>query len=88
MIVGSGIMGLSIAYQLKRRDPSIKVQIHEKGSQLGAGSSGWSTGFMRAYYSFDETMQLALDGINAYKHWKDFLQDDNAEAYFTQTDSL
>ena len=33
-------------------------------------------------------MQLALDGINAYKHWKDFLQDDSAEAYFTQTDSL
>ena len=35
-----------------------------------------------------DRVQLALDGINAYKHWKDFLQDDSAEAYFTQTDSL
>ena len=34
---------------------------------LGYGSSGYSTGFLRAYYSFDETMQLALDGIDAYK---------------------
>merc|ERR1711871_1813439 len=80
--------GLSVAYQLKRRDPSTRVQILEKGTQLGAGSSGWSTGFLRAYYSFDETMKLALDGIGAYKNWREFLQDDDAEAYFTDTGSL
>lgn len=88
VIVGGGIMGLSVAYQLKRRDPSARVQILEKGTQLGAGSSGWSTGFLRAYYSFDETMRLALDGIGAYKNWQEFLQDDDAEAYFTDTGSL
>merc|ERR1711871_689527 len=80
--------GLSVAYQLKRRNPSTRVQILEKGTQLGAGSSGWSTGFLRAYYSFDETMQLALDGIGAYKNWQEFLQDDQAEAFFTETGSL
>ena len=88
VIVGGGIMGLSVAYQLKRRDPSMRVQILEQGSQLGNGSSGWSTGFLRAYYSFDETMQLALDGIGAYKNWQEFLQDDQAEAFFTETGSL
>eukprot|EP01043_Picozoa_sp_COSAG02_P033996 COSAG02_NODE_2352_length_9081_cov_37.519372_4_plen_697_part_00 len=88
VIVGGGIMGLSVAYQLKRRDPTTRVQILEKGTQLGAGSSGWSTGFLRAYYSFDETMKLALDGIGAYKQWQEFLQDDGAEAYFTETGSL
>jgi glycine/D-amino acid oxidase-like deaminating enzyme len=33
-------------------------------------------------------MQLALDGINAYKNWKEFLGDPDAKAYFTQTDAL
>merc|ERR1711968_55538 len=80
--------GLSIAYQLKRSYPDLKVVVCEKEKALGAGSSGWSTGFLRAYYSFDETMELALDGIGAYKNWKDFLQDDDAEAYFTDTGSL
>jgi hypothetical protein len=40
---------------------------------LGYGSSGYSTGFLRAYYSFDETMHLALDGIDAYHNWGEVL---------------
>ena len=57
-IVGAGIMGLSVAYQLKRRDPALNVVVLERASGLGAGSSGWSTGFLRAFYSFDHTMEL------------------------------
>ena len=56
VIVGSGIMGLNIAYQLRRRDPAMKITVLERASALGFGSSGYSTGFQRAYYSFDETM--------------------------------
>merc|ERR1719272_2641859 len=33
-------------------------------------------------------MELALDGINAYKNWKEYLGDNEAGAYFTQTDAL
>ena len=33
-------------------------------------------------------MELAIDGIGAYKDWKNYLESDRAEAYFTQTDAL
>ena len=89
VICGAGIMGLSIAYQLKRRSPDTSVTVLERFAGLGYGSSGYSTGFQRAYYSQDNTMQLALDGINAYKNWGDYTGlGSKAEAYFTQTDAL
>lgn len=88
-IIGAGIMGMNIAYQMKRRDPSLSVTILERAPALGFGSSGWSTGFLRAFYSFDNTMELALDGINAYKNWGAYTGlGDEAEAYFTHTGAL
>ena len=50
--------------------------------------AGYSTGFARAYYSFDQTMQFALDGINAYKSWKHYLRSADAQATFTETGAL
>jgi len=88
-IIGAGIMGMNIAYQMKRRDPALKVTILERAPALGFGSSGWSTGFLRAFYSFDNTMELALDGIHAYKNWGDYTElGSEAEAYFTHTGAL
>ena len=37
-IAGAGIMGLSIAYQLKRSYPDLKVVVCEKEKALGYGS--------------------------------------------------
>jgi len=89
LIIGAGIMGLNIAYQLKRRDPALHVTILERAPALGFGSSGWSTGFLRAFYSFDHTMELALDGISAYKNWGEYTGlGDQAEAFFTHTGAL
>ena len=60
------------------------MEIFEKAPALGYGSSGYSTGFLRAYYSFDETMQLALDGIDAYKKWGAYTGlGEEAESKFT-----
>ena len=88
LVVGGGVMGLNIAYQLKRRDPDHQVTVLEAAPALGAGSSGYSTGFQRAYYSFDETMGFALDGINAHKNWQDYLADTSAVAKFVETGAL
>lgn len=88
VIAGAGIMGLNIAYQLKRRAPELSVLLLEKASSLGHGSSGYSTGFQRAYYSFDETMQLALDGMAAYKNWRAYTQLSTAQETFTETGAL
>jgi len=88
VIAGAGIMGLNIAYQLKRRSPDLSVLVLERASSLGHGSSGYSTGFQRAYYSFDETMRLALDGMAAYKNWRAYLRSDAATETFTETGAL
>ena len=88
VICGGGIMGLNIAYQLKSRDAGMRVVVLEKAPALGHGSSGWSTGFMRAFYSVDETMRLALDGIRAYKNWADYTGIKQPRAYFTETGAL
>jgi len=91
IITGGGIMGLNIAYQIKRRDPNQRVLVLESQPAVGYGSSGYSTGFLRAYYSFDETMQFALDGINAYKNWEDyckFSSKEESDVKFTETGAL
>jgi sarcosine oxidase subunit beta len=87
-ICGAGIMGLNIAYHLKSRDPAMRVVVMDKAPALGHGSSGWSTGFMRAFYSVDDTMRLALDGIRAYKNWGDYTGIKQPRAYFTETGAL
>jgi len=87
-IIGAGINGMNIAYQLKRRDPTMKIRVFEQAPALGYGSSGYSTGFLRALYSFDETMQLALDGINAYKNWQEYTNLSSPQAEFTHTGAL
>ena len=69
--------------------PNLRISIFEGAPALGYGSSGYSTGFLRAFYSFDETMQLALDGITAYKNWGEYTGlGDDVEAYFTETGAL
>ena len=79
---------MNIAYQLIRRDPSLSIELHEQAPSLGYGSSGYSTGFLRALYSFDETMELALDGISAYKNWAEYTQLKHPQAEFTHTGAL
>jgi len=88
IIVGSGIMGLNIAFQIKKRDPTLAVTVLEQAADLGFGSSGYSTGFQRIFYTFDTTMQFAVTGTQAYKEWQAYLQDDTAEASFTETGAL
>jgi hypothetical protein len=47
VIVGSGISGLSTAYWLNQKDPSLKVAIVEK-SRMAFGASGRNAGFITA----------------------------------------
>ena len=71
VIVGAGIIGLSIAWQLARRS-ALSIAVIEKGAGVGEGSTGASSAICRVRYSIDETLLLARDGINAYRHWGEF----------------
>ncbi|MCZ6618198.1 MAG: FAD-dependent oxidoreductase [Gammaproteobacteria bacterium] len=71
VVVGAGIIGLSIAYQLARRS-RLKILVLEKGKTPAEGSTGASSSILRRRYSFDEMVQLAGDGISCYRDWPEF----------------
>ncbi len=55
LIIGGGIIGLSIAKNLKERDSNCKIVLIEKESELAQHSSGRNSGVLHAgfYYSAD-----------------------------------
>jgi len=70
-VVGAGIIGLAIAWQLARRS-RLRILVLEKGAGIGEGSTGASSAVCRFRYSNDRVLQLARDGIDAYRHWPAF----------------
>ena len=81
VVIGAGIIGMSTAFQIARRS-SARVVVLEKGIGPGEGSTGASSAVCRFKYSHAEVVQLAKDGIHAYRHWPDFLGTDDARARF------
>ena len=55
LIIGSGIMGLSIARELANRKPNFRIGILEKESDIAQHASGRNSGVLHAgfYYSAD-----------------------------------
>jgi sarcosine oxidase subunit beta len=69
VIAGAGIIGLGIAWELARRT-RLKIAVLEKGAGIGEGSTGASSAICRCRYSRDEMLQLANDGVLAYRNWQ------------------
>ncbi|MBA2480005.1 MAG: L-2-hydroxyglutarate oxidase [Planctomycetes bacterium] len=55
VIIGGGIIGLTVAIELKRRRPSASVELLEKEPEVGLHASGRNSGVIHAgfYYSAD-----------------------------------
>ena len=81
VIVGAGIIGLSIAWELARRS-NLKIAVLEKGAGTGEGSTGASSAVCRHRYSMDEMLRLASDGINAYRNWHAYTELHQPQAVF------
>src|SRR5437667_13425 len=69
LIVGGGVMGVSIAYALGRRRVG-RVVLLEK-SFLGAGSSGKSGAIIRQHYSNRLTASMAQKSLRVFEHFED-----------------
>src|SRR6266404_6784785 len=69
LIVGGGVMGVSIAYALARRRVG-RVVLLEK-SYLGAGSSGKSGAICRQHYSNALTALMARKSLAVYREFAD-----------------
>ncbi|MEX2133060.1 MAG: FAD-dependent oxidoreductase [Acidimicrobiia bacterium] len=73
VVVGAGIIGSSIGYQLGRH--GIKdVVVLDKGMGPAEGSTGASSSICRCRYSNPEVVRLAFHGQETYGNWSEFLQ--------------
>lgn len=70
-IVGGGIMGMSLAHQIRRRS-SLEVIVLEKGVGLGEGSTGGSSAITRQRYSQPENIRIARDGNRIWHNWSEY----------------
>ena len=71
-VIGGGIMGMSIAYQVARRSKR-RVVVLDKGAGLGEGSTGGSAAITRQRYSQPELIRLSRDGNAVFKQWAEYL---------------
>ena len=77
IVVGSGIIGLSIANELRQRDPDSEILVIEKEQDVGKHASGRNSGVLHAgfYYSADSLKARFCREGN--KKWHKFIEDNN-----------
>lgn len=87
VVVGAGIIGSSIAYQLARRT-SGRIVVLDKGAGPSEGSTGASSAIIRTFYTQPNLVKLALHGQEAYRNWSDFTGIAEPANRFTHTGVL
>jgi glycine/D-amino acid oxidase-like deaminating enzyme len=76
LIVGAGIIGLSTAYHLKKRDPSLKVLVMDRLGAAGQGSTAKSAAAFRCLFASRTNFALADSSAEFYRHVQDDLRFD------------
>jgi sarcosine oxidase subunit beta len=71
VVIGGGIIGMSIAHQIARRS-NLRVVVMEKGVGLGEGSTGGSSAITRQRYSKIESIRVARDGNVIWRNWAEY----------------
>ncbi len=72
LIVGSGMVGMSLAHQLKKKSISNKITIIEKELDIGKHSSGRNSGVLHAgvYYKPNSLKaKVCIEGAKMLKSW-------------------
>lgn len=70
-IIGAGIVGSGVALELARRGLS-SVCI-DKGSGPGQGSTSFSSGICRTYYSVLHSVQFSYEGYRVWQDWEEYV---------------
>ena len=81
IIVGAGIMGLSIAPPISRRDRR-RIVVLEKALNVAEGSTGASSAVLRQRYTHPEAVMVARDGLRAHRNWSKYTGLDEPRARF------
>lgn len=76
VIVGGGVLGLSVAYWLKRlesRRGAIKVLVVDRDHTYSRASTGLSVGGIRQQFSLPENIQLSLFSVDFLRNINEYL---------------
>jgi glycine/D-amino acid oxidase-like deaminating enzyme len=68
ILIGAGVMGASIAYNLSRR--GLRVLILERQS-VGVGATGASSGLVRMHYDIEVDSALAWQSFQIFREWRE-----------------
>lgn len=71
VILGAGVMGASIAFQLACRKAG-KIVVLDK-DHVASGSSGRSSALIRMHYTFPPEVQLALISLYMFQNWQEIV---------------
>lgn len=71
IILGAGVMGTSIAFQLAKRKAGSIVIIDK--DHVGRGGSGRSSALIRMHYTFPPEVQLALHSLHIFQNWREIV---------------
>ena len=69
VIIGGGVIGSSIAYHLRKRDPGTHVVVVERDSTYRRASSRLAMGGIRQQFSSRANIQLAQHSVRFYKRF-------------------
>lgn len=72
VIIGGGAIGCSTALELQRKGYSVSVV--EANPGVGQGSTSYSSGICRMYYSIVDSVKFSWEGYQTWKEWQDYLQ--------------
>ena len=81
LIIGGGIIGLSIAYYLSKREFNNNVQIIERESTLASRASGHNAGGISSAHMF-QTNEMSLLARETSKLFQDLAQKDRFDFDF------
>ncbi len=84
VIIGGGVMGCSIAYQLARRGIGQVILCERDG--IASGSTGGSSALIRTHYSNKSTIQMAWRSLLALERFEEYSE--GGQAGFIQTGYL
>ena len=72
-IIGAGVLGTSCALDLSRR--GYKVGVIDKNSEAGSGTTSYSSGICRMFYSQIDSVKLSYEGYHIFRDWERFIGD-------------
>ena len=70
LVIGAGVLGLSSAYHLKRKNPEKRIVVVDKYSGPGQGNSAKSEGAFRNVFTSRTNYLLADTTIDAFSHFE------------------